>query len=193
MPKIGMEPIRRKALVNATITEIGQAGTLDVSVSQIARTAGMSSALAHHYFGSKEQMLVAAMRHILTVFAAEVRGALVMARTPEERLEAVVRASFSSQNFRTETSAAWLHFYLQAQSSAPTRRLLSLYHRRLRSNLLAGFRPLVADAETAAETIGALIDGVYLRQVLRPDRMAHADASALVMAAVRRLIDEARA
>jgi TetR/AcrR family transcriptional repressor of bet genes len=52
MPKLGMEPIRRAALVSATISEIGRAGSLDVTVSQIARRAGMSSALAHHYFGS---------------------------------------------------------------------------------------------------------------------------------------------
>ena len=48
MPKIGMEPIRRAALVKATIAEIGRAGSLDVTVSQIAKRAGMSSALAHH-------------------------------------------------------------------------------------------------------------------------------------------------
>ncbi len=190
MPKVGMEPIRRSALVKATISEIGAAGTLDVSVSRIARAAGMSSALAHHYFGSKEQMLVAAMRHILTIFGAEVRGAMQMAHTPQSRIEAIVRASFSSQNFRAETTAAWLHFYLQAQSSEPTRKLLTIYHHRLRSNLVANFRPLVADPETAAETIGSLIDGVYLRQVLRPEAMPKAQAVDLVLAAVHRLITE---
>ncbi|MFY9211521.1 MAG: transcriptional regulator BetI [Aestuariivita sp.] len=190
MPKLGMEPIRRSALVKAAIAEIGEAGSLDVTVSQIARRAGMSSALAHHYFGSKEQMLVATMRHILTLFGAEVRGALTMAQTPELRLEAIVRASFASQNFRPATAASWLHFYLQAQSSEETRRLLHLYHRRLRSNLMVAFRPLVSDPEPASETIGALIDGVYLRQVLRPEAMSNEDAIALVLATVQRLIRE---
>ena len=32
-----MEPIRRSALVEATIHEIGERGTLDVTVSQIAQ------------------------------------------------------------------------------------------------------------------------------------------------------------
>ena len=57
MPKVGMEPIRRDALVRATIAEIGEAGSLDVTVSRIAKRAGMSSALAHHYFGGKDQIL----------------------------------------------------------------------------------------------------------------------------------------
>lgn len=56
VPKVGMEPIRRSALVQATIAEIGAAGSLDVTVGQIARRAGMSTALAHHYFGGKDQI-----------------------------------------------------------------------------------------------------------------------------------------
>jgi len=35
MPKLGMEPIRRAALVKATIDVIGAQGSLDVTVSQI--------------------------------------------------------------------------------------------------------------------------------------------------------------
>ena len=80
MPKLGMEPIRKAALVNATITEIGRVGSLDVTVSQIAKRAGMSSALAHHYFGSKDDIFLAAMRHVLTLYGAEVRGALEIFR-----------------------------------------------------------------------------------------------------------------
>lgn len=90
MPKLGMEPIRKAALVNATISEIGRTGSLDVTVSQIAKRAGMSSALAHHYFGGKEDMFLAAMRHVLTLYGAEVRGALAVAQGPEARVEAVV-------------------------------------------------------------------------------------------------------
>ncbi|QBF32867.1 transcriptional regulator BetI [Thalassococcus sp. S3] len=188
MPKIGMEPIRRSALVKATIAEIGEAGSLDVTVSQIARRAGMSSALAHHYFGSKDQMLVAAMRHILTIFGAEVRGALVMAQTPQARVEAILRASFSAQNFRPETVAAWLNFYVQAQQADQVRRLLTVYRRRLHSNLLYGLRPLVDTPEETAEVIGALIDGVYIRQALRHGAMSHEAAIELVLTQVRRLI-----
>ena len=167
MPKLGMEPIRRQALVKATIAEIGAHGTLDVTVSQIARRAGMSSALAHHYFGGKEQIFVAAMRYTMGVYAAEVRGALAMADRPAERVEAIVRASFSSRNFRTETVAAWMNFYVLAQVSPEAKRLLNVYHRRLRSNLAHGVRPLVGGrAEMVASRVAGLIDGVYLRQSL---------------------------
>ncbi len=167
MPKLGMEPIRREALVKATIAEIGAKGSLDVTVSQIAKRAGMSSALAHHYFGGKDQILVAAIRHTMSVYAAEVRGALVMARGDEGRVEAIVRASFSPRNFRAETVAAWMNFYVLAQRSGEAERLLGIYHARLRSNLRGALRGLVgARAGEVAARVAALIDGVYLRQSL---------------------------
>ena len=163
-----MEPIRKAALVNATISEIGRMGSLDVTVSQIAKRAGMSSALAHHYFGSKEEMFLAAMRHIMTVYGAEVRGALALADGPEARLKAILRASFSASNFRREVVGAWLNFWVLAQSVPEAKRLLAVYQRRLRSNLLVGLRPLAGDrAEGIAEGLGALIDGLYLREVLK--------------------------
>ena len=63
-----------------------------------------------------------------------------------------------------------------AQSVPQAKRLLAVYQRRLRSNLLAGLRPLAGDrALQIAEGLGALIDGLYLREVLKsgpPDSAA---------------------
>lgn len=182
MPKVGMEPIRRDALVNATIAEIGRAGSLDVTVAQIAKRAGMSSALAHHYFGNKDQIFLAAMRHILTVYGRDVRAALKQAKGPRERLEALVEASFCVHQFDDEIIAAWLNFYVLAQTSDPARRLLAVYQKRLLSNLVHDLRPLVGDtAPVIALRIAALIDGVYLRQALRDKAMDNRSATRLVL------------
>jgi TetR/AcrR family transcriptional regulator, transcriptional repressor of bet genes len=182
MPKLGMEPIRKAALVNATIAEIGRTGSLDVTVSQIAKRAGMSSALAHHYFGGKEAMFLAAMRHVLTLYGAEVRGALAMASGHEARLQAVVRASFTPANFRREVVGAWLNFYVMAQTVPEARRLLGVYQRRLRSNMLHDLRPLTGHrAGDVAESLAALIDGVYLREVLTAGGTDRSRAVVLVL------------
>ena len=168
MPKLGMEPIRKAALVKATIVEIGRVGSLDVTVSQIAKRAGMSSALAHHYFGSKEEMFLAAMRHIMTLYGAEVRGALAAAEGPEGRIRGILRASFSPGNFRREAVGAWLNFWVLAQTVPAAKRLLAIYQGRLRSNLVSALRPLAgARAEGIADSLGAMIDGLYLREVLK--------------------------
>ena len=167
MPKVGMEPIRRAALVKATIAEIGEVGTLDVTVSQIAKRAGMSSGLAHHYFGGKDQIFLAAMRHTLALHAAEVRGALSKVCTPQDRIDAIVRASFSPSHFQRNVIAAWLNFYVLAQASQQARHLLDIYQRRLRSNLIFALRPLIGPRSVdVAEQLAGMIDGLYLRQSL---------------------------
>ena len=182
MPKIGMQPIRRAALMEAAISEIGARGSLDVTVAQIARRAGMSSALAHHYFGSKDQIFVAAMRHILTLYAAEVRGALVMAKTPRDRIEAIIRASFTPAQFRPEMVSAWMNFYVQAQRLDAARRLLHVYQRRLRSNLHHAIRQIDAgQARTLTRGCAAMIDGLYIRQALGEGGIAPETAIAVLL------------
>lgn len=167
MPKLGAEPIRKAALINAAIAEIGKKGSLDVTVAQIARAAGMSPALAHHYFGSKEQIFLAAMRHILTNFALAVRGNLP-GEGARDRLDGILNASFAADSFQREIISAWINFYALALLNEPAARLLRIYHRRLRSNLIVALRPLTQEPARAADTLGALIDGVYLREVLQP-------------------------
>ena len=166
MPKLGMEPIRRAALIQATIAEIGAVGTLDVTVARIARTAGMSPALAHHYFGSKERIFLAAMRHVLAVYAGEVREALAGARGPRDRLDAVIGSQFTGANFRPAVIAAWLNFYVLARTQPKAARLLGIYQRRLASNLTHALRPLTDRPTEIARTTAALIDGLYIRHAL---------------------------
>lgn len=166
MPKLGMEPIRRDALVAATIAEIGARGSLDVTVGQIAKRAGMSTALAHHYFGGKEQIFNAAMRHILRDFGAEVVRRLRACERAGDRAGAIIDASFAPSCFAPATISAWMTLYASAQTSRETRRLLTLYQRRLHSNLVHALRPLSRRPGHDAQLLAALIDGLYLRAAL---------------------------
>lgn len=188
---MGAVPKRRADLVRAAIHEIGLSGTLDVTVGQIARRAGVSAALAFHYFGDKDRLFLAAMRHVLSVYGAEVREALAAGSTPRARLEGLVRASFSASNFRQEIIAAWLNFYVMAQRSPEAARLLAIYHRRLHSNLVHDLRPLAGNlAPAIAERLGGLIDGLYLRCAVAP--ATPAAATAHVLAALDNEIAAAR-
>lgn len=181
MPKLGMEPIRREALVQATIAEIGEAGSLDVTVSRIARRAGMSSALAHHYFGGKDQIFLAAMRRILTDFGAQARRELAAA-APDDRAAAIIRACFAPACFTPAVIGAWMTFYVLAQSDPQALRLWRIYQRRLRSNLVHGLRAVSHDPQTGAAVLAALIDGLYLRAALdHPGAPERAEAQALAV------------
>lgn len=172
MPKLGMEPIRRSALVDATIAEIGAKGSLDVTVGQIARRAGMSPALAHHYFGGKNEIFIAAMRRIMRDLRAEVLRRLQGATDAKSRALALIDASFAPSCFAPATVSAWMTLYASAQTNPQTLRLLRLYQARLRSNLLHALRPVSGAPDVHADILAALIDGLYLRAALSQSQSA---------------------
>ena len=182
MPKTGVEPLRRQALIDATISAIGERGSLDVTMSEIAGRAGVSSALAHHYFGAKEDLLQATMRRLLADLGRDSVRALASTGTPRERLSAVIAVNFSAGQFREEIIHAWLAFYVEAQKSTALRRLLRVYARRLNSNLMSGLTPSMPrrEAQRMAEAIAAMIDGLYIRRALKDGLPNPASAAALV-------------
>ncbi|SLN55643.1 HTH-type transcriptional regulator BetI [Aquimixticola soesokkakensis] len=174
------EDVRRAELIAATIREIGASGTLEVTTSQIAKSAGVSPGLAFHYFNDKEGLFLAAMRSILTDYGRDVRLALKGTRSEDERLRAIVHASFGMTSFRREAISAWVNFYALALRSVPARRLLYIYHRRLHSNLVHALRPKIdGHAPDVARRAAGLIDGLYLRYAL-DTASAHRTGRALI-------------
>jgi len=193
MPKLGMEPIRRRSLVEATISAIHARGSADVTMREIAARAGVSLGLAHHYFENKNDLMMTAMRFIMSEYSKQVRVAITMAATPRERISAIIRASLAHDQFSPEVVSAWLVFYAHAQGSPDARRLLSVYTRRLHSNLCHDLRPLVGGrASEVAATIGALIDGLYVREGLGTVRLPELDGYRLLDGYVELQIEAAR-
>jgi TetR/AcrR family transcriptional repressor of bet genes len=65
MPKLGMGPVRRRQLVEAAIAVIHDEGFAKATVARIARRAGVSTGIVHHYFADKDALLTATMRSLL--------------------------------------------------------------------------------------------------------------------------------
>ncbi|MET1413807.1 transcriptional regulator BetI [Roseibium sp. HPY-6] len=177
MPKVGMEAERRKSLIDATVDAIHERGYSDITMAQIAKRAGVSGGLVHHYFGSKDQLLAATMRHLLTELGRAIRKDLARAETPRERISAIITGNFATDQFQPAVIAAWLAFYVQSRTTKSNSRLLRVYAARLASNLTFNLRSFMprAEAQRVAEGTASMIDGVWIRQALsdaRPDRQA---------------------
>jgi len=168
MPKVGMQPIRRKQLIDAAIQSIHEFGLANATVARIANKAGVSPGIVHHYFEDKNDLLFATMRALLVDLRTEAIARLGAARTPTERVYAIIDASFSEAQFSPEVITAWLALYGSARRSDRLSRIVRIYARRLQSNLLHDLRQLLpaATAARAAEGTAALIDGLYLRLAL---------------------------
>ena len=173
MPKLGMAPIRRKQLVEAAIAVIHEQGFAQATVARIARRAGISAGMVHHYFEDKDDLLFATMRHLLAELRADAVERLQQSADPRQRICAIIDACFGDAQFDEQVFSAWLALYGNARKSLRLRNILVLYHRRLKSCLLHDLRRLVPEAEALrlAEGIAAMIDGLWLRYALtgKPD------------------------
>lgn len=171
MPKIGIEPVRKLQLIEATLKSIEAHGFQGTTIVTISRLAGMSSGIISHYFGGKQGVIEAAVRHLLDQLKQGLLTRIEQAGSPSplERLMMVVETNFSGFQRSSPVTMAWLSFWGQATHDPGLARLQAVNSKRLESNLRFSFRQLIGDAQKAAEAArmtAAMIDGMWLRSTL---------------------------
>ena len=182
MPKLGMEEIRRRQLIDATIASIHEVGFAESSLSRISARAGVSTGIVHHYFEDKAELLESTLRQLGTSLRQSVVRRLRQARTPAERLMAVVDGNIGTDQFTPEGVSAWLAFWAQVPNNARMARIQHVIISRLHDNLMHALRLMGrADAEEIASVTEALIDGLWLRAALSADGPDSARARRLVL------------
>ena len=171
MPKLGMEPIRRQQLIAATIDSIHSDGFSNTTIARISRRAGLSSGIVAHYFQDKAGLLEATMRNLAEDLRRQVVEHLTRARTPHDRVLAIIDANFAPEQSAPEVVTAWLAFWGQVRQTPKLARIQRIYRRRLRSNLLHALRQMLPPgrAEPVATGLAALIDGLWLNSALVED------------------------
>jgi transcriptional repressor BetI len=182
MPKLGMEEIRRRQLIEATIASIHEVGFAESSLSRISAKAGVSTGIVHHYFEDKAELLESTLRQLGTRLRLAVVQRLNGARTPTERLLAVLDGNLGTEQFTPEGVSAWLAFWAQVPTSPRLARIQNVIISRLRDNLVHALKVMGRkDAEEIARVTEALIDGLWLRAALSADGPDSARARRLVL------------
>jgi transcriptional repressor BetI len=182
MPKLGMEEIRRRQLIEATIASIHEVGFAESSLSRISAKAGVSTGIVHHYFEDKAELLESTLRQLGTNLSLTVARKLSAARTPTERLLAVIDGNIGTEQFTPEGVSAWLAFWAQVPTSPRLARVQHVIISRLRDNLVDALKRMGRkDAEEIARVTEALIDGLWLRAALSTDGPDSARARRLVL------------
>ena len=169
MPKIGMQPVRRQQLIDATIEVVAEVGLKSATISLIAKKAGMSSGIISHYFGGKQALIEATVRYLLSRLKLE-----QSLSDPVDRLMKIVDLNFADIQQSLPSTKTWLSFWGESMHDADLSRLQEVNKRRLLTNLRYSYRQLLPReaAHDAAQMAAALIDGFWLRSALslRADR-----------------------
>jgi len=196
VPKVGMQPIRRRQLIQATLEAIDEAGLADATIARIAKRAGVSTGIISHYFNGKDGLLEATMRHILTDLGRAVRerrDALGDA-PPQAHLHAIIDGNFDRSQTSRSVIKTWLAFWASSMHQPHLQRLQRVNDRRLYSNLSCQFRRVLPkhQARDAARGLAALIDGLWLRGALAPEGLNVDRARQLAYDYVREQLEDTR-
>ena len=170
MPKLGMEPVRRQQLIDATIASIHQDGFQNATVARISRRAGLSVGLVNHYFDGKDDLLASTMQMLVDLTLADIEGGIDTSDPPERQLVDFWQGHFAPRQRSSEAISAWLSFYAQV----PEREAFASIQRNYDQALLDLLRPILCELvpsgrlEGIAQTLIALMYGLWLRHANDP-------------------------
>lgn len=159
---------RKQQLIFAALATLAEQGVVEFTLNDVAGRAEVSPGLILHYFGDKEALLEAAFRAHVRRLNELATARMAVANSPRARIEALVDAHLGQSEFALDTARVWLSLWGQALYVPRLARVQRAHQRRMLSNLRHDLRQLVdtAEVQQLAETIAAMIDGVWLRSAM---------------------------
>ncbi len=159
---------RRQQIVASALDALAAKGIVELTFSEVASCARVSAGLIVHYFGDKDSLLEAAFRSVVRRLNGLVSAKVRLADNPRARIETLIEAHLGHSEFDEETARVWLSFWGQALYAPRLARVQRAHQQRMLSNLRHDLRQLVDPSEVSrtAETIAAMIDGVWLRAAM---------------------------
>lgn len=160
-----LSDIRRRELRRAAVEVMRREGAAGTTLEKVAQEAGASKGIVLHYFRNKQELFEEAMREANAGLRDDVVRRLKAARSPIERIWAIVEANLGEHVFKPPHGHAWLSLCAEAPREPQLARLQSIFHSRMHSNLMSGFLSLVPRTEAArlSLSMSALIDGLWVR------------------------------
>ena len=178
MPKVVDHAARRAELVDASWRVIAAEGLEAATVRRIAQAAGCTTGLVTHYFESKDDMLVAALREVHRRAGLRMIRHVGGADIGAVLLEVILDALPMDDDRQLEWKV-WLAFWGRA---ATDERLRQEQQRRyaewrgLLGKLIRRARPhdSAADRRTVVDLIAGAIDGLGIQATLEPAKFTDA-------------------
>lgn len=108
---------RRAQLVASTIETLAARGYSRITLTDVARAAGLSHGLVLFHFESKEKLLAETLAFLADEYRQNWQSALAQAgESPAKQLNAMLEADFNPAICTAERLAAWCSFWGEAQS-----------------------------------------------------------------------------
>jgi len=189
----------KERIIEAAYQALVKRGYHETSMKDIAAEAGLAPGLAHYYFETKEDLLVAAIEHACApaLLAWEQAGMSLGGPLPEDANPmAFARMGFelAKQELKSYRGLFLLTFDMfgvgihNPKIAAAVRAFIDerrAFIARITQGVIAGMlQPPVASADAIAAALWGSLHGIYLQKVMDPDFDADAAIDALAEMAI---------
>jgi AcrR family transcriptional regulator len=174
--------VRREEILAAAVEQVRQRGLIDTRVIDVARALGVSKALVHYHFDSKEKLLAAAFTYAAQRDLDAMAQAAASGGTALERLWEVLDVYAPTGD--ASGWVLWIDGWAAALRDEHLRTVVRELDHRWKQSIAALIRDGVQagefgcdDPDGATSRITALLDGLAVQQVVRggvPARMSRA-------------------
>lgn len=170
--------LREMEIIRSAYRTMARRGSHRMSLQDVADDAGVSKALLFYHFGTKDALLLAAMKWAVEGTAERIRAQLESGESPHDQLVALIDAIF----VEPEANREFYLFYLdlvehagRAPSFVGLSTMLNeiingLYREVIDNGAREGVFD-VEDVDVAARHMRALIDGTFLQWIQTDDWM----------------------
>ena len=169
---------KAQRIIDAMRRSVARRGTTGSTFDHVSREAGVSRGLLHYYFGTKEQLLVEAVRRDAELRIELLEQQLSTATTADDFID--LMAENLQETLREDPDFVTLGFELftlarrneeiAAEYAALTTRTREQVARMLAAAQEQGILRLHAEPEAVAEVLFSLADGLALRMLTEPER-----------------------
>lgn len=172
---------RVASILEATCRVVARDGAHGLRMAGVAREAGVSKALVHYYFATRQELLRNALVFSETRWAEALDDELGGLRTGAARLERVLLVTVDSKSQFSEQRALWNEVWSTLRFDDDLRPLVERYYRGWLERIVAlveegradGSIPETVNATDAGWRLAAAADGfdalLYVGQVTRED------------------------
>jgi AcrR family transcriptional regulator len=169
----------RERILEAACDLIAADGIDEVRIARVAQRAGASTALVHHYFSTREELLEQALLHSFDRVAEErFGGEPEREETATGALARMVEDCLPLPGRQEEEWVLWVELWLRAVRDESLRPVAARLYRRYAAWIAAAIRAGVesgefapVDARALADRVVALLDGYGIRALIGDSRI----------------------
>jgi AcrR family transcriptional regulator len=132
--------LRRRQIVRAAYEIIAEKGYYNFTMMDIAKRAGVSSGLIHHYFKDKENMLVTLLREMQNRVRTDTETALLKGADPKAKMDIFMDRAFALVEEQREYLHVTYDFLTQIKFNERMQRIMSKLYRGYRETFVSILR-----------------------------------------------------